>query len=93
MKKRLGVDSSLPFLTKILNALGSEQLLDLDLIRWKEGSGLSSSAQLSHAPRGISIIRLLFPFPHLPRFLQGEEKRGRGAGTSLMGPELQHLVG
>lgn len=49
MKKRLGpelgVNLSLPFLTKIHNALRSEQLLDLDLIRWKEGSGLSPPAQ------------------------------------------------
>lgn len=41
----MGVNLSLPFLTKILNALRSEQLLDLDLIRWKEGSGCSPPAQ------------------------------------------------
>lgn len=56
----LGVNLSLPFRTKILNALRSEWLSDLDLIRLKEGSCLSpatapnnpwATSMLSHACR------------------------------------------
>lgn len=79
-RPELGVHFSLPFLTKILPALGSEQHLDLDLIRWKEGSGLSlpSSATLHEA---FPSSDFYFPFPPFPGFCR--ERRSVAAGLEL----------
>lgn len=76
----LGVDLSLPFLTKILNALGSEQLLDLDLIRWKEGSGLSPPAQPRSTRHFHHQTFISFP-PPFPGFCR--ERRRMASGLEL----------